>query len=239
MNFNMSSAPSNNCCIDFSPTSQSKIRIQTPAEKAFVMLQAAIGQHYFQDGALRRQMSNMIDGATQILSAVEQYAKEGSGHGQVATHGMLFRRSIYSSLWGEHDGVLNQIGGVTQEMTSKLKAIGISTFADAVNSSDHDIARACNVTESFASSLRTAASKILHRTLKLSACSKETGGGGLEVLIKLERRVAGVSGETGERVVSYSLLVFTDRPGGLLHYSEDITKECEMKVQCPEKFGRA
>ena len=62
----------------------SKIRIQTPAEKVFVMLQAAVGQHYFSDVQLRQQMSNMIDDASQILSAVEQYAKEGSGHGQVA-----------------------------------------------------------------------------------------------------------------------------------------------------------
>ena len=30
----------------------------------------------------------MIDGASQILSAMEQYAKEGSGHGKVATQGM-------------------------------------------------------------------------------------------------------------------------------------------------------
>ena len=67
---------------------QSKIRIQTPAEKAFVMLQAAIGQHFFQDLPLRQQMSNMIDSASQILSAMEQYAKEGSGHGKVATQGM-------------------------------------------------------------------------------------------------------------------------------------------------------
>lgn len=52
--------------------SPSKIRIQEPGEKVFVMLQAAIGQHYFQDGGLRQQMTNMIDGASQILSAVEQ-----------------------------------------------------------------------------------------------------------------------------------------------------------------------
>ena len=99
-------------------------------------------------------MSNLIDNASQILSAIEQYAKEGSFSGSVATQSMLLRRSIYSSLWGEKDGVLNQIGGVTQEMASKLKEIGVSTFADALNASDEDIARACMVTLSFASSLR-------------------------------------------------------------------------------------
>jgi len=57
---------------------QSKVRIQTDAEKCFVMLQAAIGQYFFGEFALRQQMSYMIDGASQVLSAVEQYAKEGS-----------------------------------------------------------------------------------------------------------------------------------------------------------------
>ena len=118
------------------------------------MLQSAIGQHFFQDYPLRQQMSSMIDGASQILSAIEQYAREGSFNGQVATQGMIFRRSLYSSLWDSKSCVLNQIGGVTQEMAAKLKDNGISTFADAVNSSDGFIAKACNVPASFASSLK-------------------------------------------------------------------------------------
>lgn len=152
---------------------------------------------------------------------------------------MLTRRSLFSSLWDEKDGVLNQIGGVSSEMTAKLKANGISTFADALNSSNEDIAKACHVTTAFASSLRAAASKILQRTLKLSAFTEEKDDGSLELRVKLERRVAKSSEESGERVVFYSLLVYTDRAGGLLHYSEDITAECEMRIQCPEKFGRA
>ena len=217
---------------------QSKVRVKTPAEKVFVMLQAAIGQYFFQDASLRQQMSHMIDKASQILSAIEQYAKEGSGNGQVAAQGMLFRRSLYSGLWGENGGVLNQIGGVTKEMATRLKGVGIITFADAVNSSNESIAQTCNVTTTFASSLRAAASKILQRTLKLSACSEKNDNGGLVCHIKLEPRVAG-NKDTSERIVSYSLLVFTDRAGGLLHYSEEITNECEIRVQCPEKFGRA
>ena len=219
---------------------QSKIRIQQPEEKAFVMIQAAIGRHYFEDNSLRQQMSNLIDTASQILTAVEQYAKEGSGHGQVATQGMLFRRSLYSSLWGENDGVLNQINGVSQEMVARLKEHGISSFADAMTSSDDILANACNAPTSFAGSLRASAAKILHRTLKLSACTRQTDDRGLELLVKLDRRVAGASGQSGDdRVVSYSLLIFTDRAGGLLHHSEEITKVCQMRVRCPDTFGRA
>ena len=217
---------------------QSKIRIQTPAEKLFVMLQAAIGRHYFEEFALRQQMTNIIDGASQVLSAIEQYAKEGSRNGQLATQGLLFRRSLFSSLWGENDGVLNQINGVTQEIASKLKASGISTFADVLRSSSEDIANACNVSDTFANSLRDAASTILQRTLKLSACSKDDGGQ-ISLCVKLDRRAIESIEETSERIVSYSLVIFTDRAGGLLHYSENITKECEISMQCPDKFGRA
>lgn len=42
----------------------SKVRIQAPYEKVFVLLQAAIGQHYFQDFSLRQEMSAAIDGAS-------------------------------------------------------------------------------------------------------------------------------------------------------------------------------
>ena len=34
----------------------SKVRIQTPAQKTFVLLQSAIGQHYLDDYTLRQEM---------------------------------------------------------------------------------------------------------------------------------------------------------------------------------------
>jgi hypothetical protein len=201
------------------------------------MLQAAIGQYFFSDFALRQQLSHVIDMASQILSAVEQYAKEGSRNGQVAIQGMLFRRSLHSSLWGENDGVLNQINGVTQEMTAKLRANGICTFADAMNSSSEDVMRAINVTETFANSLRAAASMILLRTLKIAACLTENGG---ELNVKLQRRVAGSGGDTHEKAVSYSLVIYTDRSGSLLHFSEDITNPATLCLTLPDKdmYGR-
>ena len=216
---------------------QSKIRIQTAAEKCFVMLQAAIGQYFFSDFALRQQLSYVIDGASRILSAVEQYAKEGSRNGQVAIQGMLFRRSLHSSLWSENDGVLNQINGVTQEMTARLRASGISTFADAMNSSSEDVMRAINVTETFANSLRAAASMILLRTLKIAACLAD---GGCELIVKLQRRVAGSGGDTHEKAVLYSLVIYTDRSGSLLHFSEDITNPAALCLTLPDKdmYGR-
>ena len=217
---------------------QSKIRIQTPEQKAFVLLQSSIGKHHFRDASLRREMSHVLDGAFRVLAAVEDYARVGSRNGQVAVQGWLMRRSLYSSLWGDKDGVLNQINGISQQMTTKLAKNGIKTFADAMNSSSDEIVEALNVTPSFASGVRTASAKILQRTLKLSACTKPNEAGGLDLHIKVERKVHG--GESGgDRIVYYSLLVYTDRPGGLLHYCEDLATDAEMIVSCPPKFGRA
>ena len=191
------------------------------------------------DFSLRSQMQGMVDGAFGVLTAVEEMAKEGSKNGQVALQGILFRRSLYSSLWGEKDGVLSQINGVTHEMSEKLRERAICTFADVMRASSEDIARACNVTTSFANSLRAATSKILTKTLTLSAWTKENCENSLDLMVKLDRKVAGSEADEDGGVVSYTLLVYTDREGGLLHYSEDITNSFELVIKAPSKFGRA
>ena len=86
---------------------QSKIRIQTPQEKAFVMLQSAVSGHYFSDFTLRQQLAHVVDNSSQILSACEQYAKEGSGHG----YGMIFVGASFYTLWTHFPIVLRQTSG--------------------------------------------------------------------------------------------------------------------------------
>lgn len=186
--------------------------------------------------------SRVICAFTPVLSAVEEYAKEGSGNGQVAVQGLLLRRSLAASLWGENDGVLNQIAGVGQDTTAKLRSNNISTFMDVLNSSSDGIEKACNMSPPFGNNLKAASSKILQHTLKLSACIQERDRGGTELLIKLERRdqdTSHLDEYGGKRIVTYSLLVYTDRPGGLLTFSADVSTESELRIPCPEKFGRA
>jgi hypothetical protein len=215
---------------------QSKIKIQTPAEKAFVLLQAAVGNHHFEDFALRQEMSNVVDGANRILTAVEEYSKEGSHHGQVLAQCHLLRRSLFHGVWGENDGVLKQIGGVTHDLEAKLKANGISSFNDVINCDGEAIARACDMPSTFGGSLRAAAAMILQSTMKLSFHTEE-GDEGLDLVIKIERKELDYVAQSEH--VKYSLLVYTDRPGGLLLSLEGISEERDFTVRCPEKFGRA
>lgn len=88
---------------------QSKVKIQKSNQKAFVLLQAAIGQLYLEDFTLRQEMTFTVDYANRILKAAEDYSVEGSKHGGVALDCLLLRRSLSSSLWGSEDGILNQV----------------------------------------------------------------------------------------------------------------------------------
>jgi hypothetical protein len=80
---------------------------------------------------------------------------------------------------------------------------------------------------------------ILQCTLKLSSFTKERNGG-LDLVIKVKRKefVDVAQPINSKDNVKYSLLVFTDRPEGLLLSCEDVSAESEVTVKCPEKFGR-
>lgn len=79
----------------------SKVRIQSPAEKAFVLLQAAIGQHCLEDFTLRQEMSYMVQYATRMLSAMEEYCIDGSRNGHVALQSLRLRRSLATRYVGK------------------------------------------------------------------------------------------------------------------------------------------
>lgn len=218
---------------------QSKIKIQTPEQKLFVLLQSAIGNHHFEDSSLEKEMGKVVDNAVRILTAVEEYSREGSCNGLVLAQSHLLRRCIFHGIWGDNDGVLKQIGGITHDIEAKLKANGIVSFADVVNSDGREIARACGMTAAFGDSLRAAAAMILQCTLKLTCYTKE-GDDGLDLVVKVHANELEnlPRGENAKDSVKYSLLVFTNRPGGLLFSGDDICEERELVVRCPAKFGR-
>ena len=54
----------------------SKISIKTPSQKAFVLLQCAIGQVFLENSTLRQEMLHMVDQASRILAACKDYMEE-------------------------------------------------------------------------------------------------------------------------------------------------------------------
>lgn len=154
----------------------SKIRIQDPSEKAFVLLQANIGQHSFENYTLRSEMTALADTAQRVLLAAQEHSVKGSKNGQVALQCLKLRRSLHLSLWNESSGVLNQIEDVGHECTKKLKFNGIISFEQAVSSSEEKIEKACGRAKPFGKQLRYLVSQLLSEKLKISAEIEYTRG---------------------------------------------------------------
>ena len=224
----------------------SKVRIQTPSQKAFVLLQAAIGQHYLEDFTLRQEMSYMVENATRMLSAAEEFSIDGSKHGQVALQSLLLRRSLATSLWGANDGVLNQLRGIGHKTTAKLRFHRILSFADVLTSSSESIERAAGRGAPFGNEVRTAVCKILNNTLQLSASIEAAHDIPQFVVCNLVRRkpttgMEGLEGiENGEStgLVKYTMAVYTDRPGSCLLFQSNITDTGEYRIPFPSSCGK-
>lgn len=225
---------------------QGKIRIQTPAQKTFVLLQSAIGQQYLEDYTLRQEMSLIVDNASRILSAAEEFSIEESKHGKVALECILMRRCLATSLWGEKDNVLNQIIGVGQKTAAKLAMSNIRTFQDLVSKSSDEIEGACGRISPFGQKLRAAAIEILKRRIILSAqieglhspnednvlvCQLELDDG-------MNKDISDPLKRNDKEIVNYTLVVHTDRPGGALMFRSNLVGPSCHRIICSPKFGR-
>jgi hypothetical protein len=219
--------------------STSKIRIQEPHQKAFVLLQAAIGQHYFEDFTLRQEMSSNLEFATRILAAAEEYSIYGSKNGQVALQCLKLRRCLAVSLWGPSDGVLNQLRGVGQATTQKLRSHNISSFLDVINTTDEIIDKSTGRSGNFGVELRKAAIAILEKSLKLSAQISEKGWVSCQLIKNPFISTHQEFKNTQESVaVRYTLIAFTDEPNGCLFFQPNVEGSGEMNFRCPESFGQ-
>ena len=223
----------------------SKVRVQEPYQKAFVLLQAAIGQHFFEDFTLRREMSSNVEFSTRMLAAAEEYSIYGSKKGQVALQSLKLRRSLAVSLWGSGDGVMNQLRGVGQEATGRLRFNNITSFIDVLNAKEEAIEKAAGRSAPFGSELRKAVYAILRNSLKMSAYIPESlfPENGRWVTCQLFRNDKipndAFSDSTNQSVtVKYTLIAFTDRPNGCLFFQSNVEDPGEFRFRCPDKFGK-
>jgi len=147
----------------------SKVRIQDPSEKAFVLLQAYIAHEDFENYTLRQEMSTLADKAQCVLMAAQEHSTRGSRHGQVALQCLKLRRSLQLCLWGESSGVLNQIQDIGHKCTAQLKMNGIVSFDQAMAATEDQIERASGRPKPFGKRLHTIVSKILQERLVMTA----------------------------------------------------------------------
>jgi ATP-dependent DNA helicase HFM1/MER3 len=226
----------------------SKTKIQTPSQKAFVLLQAAVGQHYFDESTLRQEMSTMVEFSCRILAAAEEYSFLGSKHGRVALQCLKLRRALATSLWSENDGILNQLRGVGQSTAGCLRLHGITHFRDVLRSSEEELETKGRRLPPFGTQLRAAVLKILLSTLILTASHERSIDASVPstIVCSLKRNdsmpnhdpLSVTVTDKKTSAITYTLLAFTDRPGGCLFFQSNITSPREITFRCPEKFGR-
>ncbi len=190
-------------------------------------------------------MSQAVEYASRVLSATEDFSVEESKHGQVALESLILRRCLATSLWGASDGVLNQLRGVGAKTSAKLSMNKIRTFADILTKSSNDIEQACGRKSPFGQELKRVVSKIMSKSLKLSAYVEglESDSKPNELICTLSPRedisVEGTETTPEEsRIVTYTLAVHTDRPGGSLMFRTEVNGPGKHQICCPNKFGR-
>jgi ATP-dependent DNA helicase HFM1/MER3 len=188
----------------------SKVRIQEPWQKAFVLLQAYIGRHTFTDFTLGQQMTSAANNAQRMLMAAQEYSVEGSRNGYVALQCLKLRRSFHFSCWGKNDGILNQIEGVGPKATAKLKLASISSFQHVVNATEEQLESGSGKSKPFGKQIKTIVSKLLQLQLKLSADITFTRGSNIAADVTCDVRfsdptAAAMSG-TKKGDASYALV---------------------------------
>ena len=172
-----------------------------------------------------------------MLAAAEDYSVYGSKNGHVALRSLKLRRSLAVSLWGSGDGVMNQLRGVGQEATARLRFNNISSFHDVLNSQQDMLEKAAGRTAPFGSELRKAVYAILRNSLKLSAQISEDQW----VTCQLSRNDkipndAFSDGDNQSVTVKYTLIAFTDQPNGCLFFQSNVDEPGEFRFRGPENF---
>lgn len=184
----------------------------------------------------------MVDYSGRMLAAIEEYSVKGSGHGQVALQSLRLRRSFATGLWGGKSGVLLQLKGVGATTIANLKFQGITTFQDVMNATSEVLDKSAQRTPPFGANLREVVDKILRSSLKLSAKLEYAQGSSTpcsitcDLLPRLDESIVTKAQSTS--AVSYSILVYTDQPGGCLLFKTDTSGQSSFQVETPPEFGR-
>lgn len=218
----------------------SKVRVQEPWQKAFVLLQAYIEELDVEglDAATRQEMNSMVDCSTRILSAIEEFCLKGSMNGNILVQCLKIRRSLAVHLWSGKDGILRQIRGIGKALAFSLSMHGISTFADVLEHTEAQLEKAANRPPPFGSDLRKASENILRSRLMISA-NLEHGLSSVppdnitcSLIVKSEQ-----TGHTefidNSSSISYTLVAYTDKEGGIIFAKQNIVGPETFKCVLP------
>jgi hypothetical protein len=187
----------------------------------------------------------MVDYSARMLSAIEDYSVRGSGNGQVALRSLRLRRSFATNHWGGKSEVLHQLKGVGATTIANLKFHGITKFEDVMHNTSDALEKAAQRSSPFGANLRDVVGAILQSALKLSAELEYSPGSSAPCSLVCELTpkydslgTRQISSALTTSAVTYTVLAFTDLPGGCLLFKTDVSGHSRFKVDTPRKFGR-
>jgi replicative superfamily II helicase len=219
----------------------SKVRIQEPWQKSFVLIQAYIDELEFDDHdfAMKKEMNAMVEYAARTLTAVEEFSIKSTKNGNVTFQCMRIRRSIAVRLWSAKDGMLQQIKGIGKALAFSLHMNGISTFEDVMKTSEAQLEKAVSRPQPFGRDLRNASASILQSRLKISAQLDRTQNSNiLSCALKRTCETTNDDSESFEKpTVTYTLLAYTDRAGGLFLVKQNISGPGSFQATLPQSYG--
>jgi Sec63 Brl domain len=224
----------------------SQVRVKENWEKAFVLLQTHIAGLQLDCGnptlefTLRNEAASMVDYASRMLAAIEEYSCRGSKNGHVLFQSLRLRRAMALHMWGPQDGVLKQIKGISNDLVGRLRLHGITGFHDVLVKSTEEIEKSASRDPPFGMDLQSACRSLVDSALKIEATVYTAQGSRTpsNVVCKLIPRNADRRENWRISDVHYSLLVFTDQPGGCLLLTDNITEAGEYQVMVPPMYGK-
>jgi hypothetical protein len=221
-----------------------KFTVQDESQKAFILLQAIISQHEFQNKTLKQEMSSITNAATKILHAAHEYCIKSSKCGSIARYCFLLHRSLMVCLWGVDSGVLNQIDGVGLTCVRMLRIHGIHSFQHVLDSTEEQIERAAGRRFPFGKELKITVKDLMRDNLKLSAEIEYTRNScrpaSLVISLKDPSDPSSPnSARKSDPTVSFTIIAYTDSQNeSILLVEEGLSKPTSFRVPLPSRFGK-
>ncbi|CAM9166116.1 unnamed protein product, partial [Ectocarpus sp. 12 AP-2014] len=162
--------------------------VRTPADKALVLLQAALEGLHLDDWTLRGEQTAMLDTSARLLGCcAESLAVAGRGGGLGCAVSLRLMRSVRLRLWMDAErGQLKQLPGVGDTMSGRLEASGIITLTDLGCSTSVKVDAITGRKHPFGNGIRHAALQLLSRALTASVSRQQMGDGRQELQVRVE-----------------------------------------------------
>ncbi|GAX27286.1 ATP-dependent DNA helicase HFM1/MER3 [Fistulifera solaris] len=214
----------------------SKVTIQQPFEKAFVLLQASMMRLPIEDHTLRQEMNMIVEFSSRMLTALEEFSVRSSRNGIVALQSIRLRRALSTNDWVPHEGVLHQLAGVDSATAMNLKMAGICSFDDVLKHSSEQIEKAAGRASHFGNRLKNTVQEVMRGMLTMNVYFEDNiPGAALKTAVCVIGRLAKTTNhgevKSSSKELSYTLIAYCDRSGKCILYRRNVSSPMTCRAR--------